>query len=68
MCASQVRPSHRFGSEYAGLGHGVIDRVVGPLAAAAANVQVNRAARSRVPVASLPMEIVVYNFPSPDCD
>ena len=59
MCASQVRPSHRFDSKYKGSGHGVVERVVAPRAAAAANVQVNRTARSRIPVASS----LVHNFP-----
>jgi hypothetical protein len=53
-CASQARPSHCFGSEYAGLGHGVVERIVA-FVVVAANAQVNRVARSRVPAASSPI-------------
>ena len=70
MYASQVRPPQLFCSEYAGSGRGIVERVVAPLAATAANVQVNRAARSRVPMTSSPVEIMVCKFSRPgiECD
>ena len=68
--ADRVRPSHRFGSEYAGTGPGVIEHVLAPLVAVAANAQVNRAARCRVPVAGSQTEAVVYRSPrlGTECD
>ena len=48
-----------------GLGVASLNVLLRHLFAAAVNVQVNRAALSRVPVASSPAEIVVYKFRRP---
>ena len=68
MCAGQVRPWRRSGSEYAEPGLDVVVAVV--VAAAAANVQVNLASQSCAQEASSRMETVACNFPRPgtECD
>ena len=70
MCAGQVRPSLRFGSEYEVPELGVADVAVVALAVVAVNVQGNHASRIRVREAGLQMETVVYNSPRPgtECD
>ena len=69
MCASQVCPLHRFGSEYDAPELGVADVVVA-LAVVAANVRENHASQIHAWEAGSQMETMAYNSPRPgtECD